>query len=129
MSRRTRQQEGVEGPTAKPALAQQEEESIAQRLERRRTELFEKRQLENIQEIEQELSEGAYASSIATGEESSSIGHKRAASTDLLHSTKRALASPVYKGTNLRELRDFAWLRGLLRRRGRLQGQESEPRQ
>jgi hypothetical protein len=85
----------VEGPTAKPTLAQQEEESVAQRLERRRTEMFEKRQLENIQEIEQELSRGARASSIATGEESPSVGHKRAASTDLPHSTKRALAPPV----------------------------------
>jgi hypothetical protein len=46
MSRRIRQQEGVEGPTAKPVLAQQEEESVARWLERRRAELLEKRQLE-----------------------------------------------------------------------------------
>jgi hypothetical protein len=45
-----------------------------------------------------------------TGEESSvaSLGsHKRAASTELSHAAKRALASPTYKGTSLRELRDF----------------------
>jgi hypothetical protein len=53
------------------------------------------------------LSRGARASSIATGEESPLVGYKRAASTDLSHSAKRALAPPVYEGTNLRELRDF----------------------
>jgi hypothetical protein len=53
------------------------------------------------------LSRGARASSIATGEESLLVGHKRAASTNLPHSVKRALAPSVYEGTNLRELRDF----------------------
>jgi hypothetical protein len=45
-----------------------------------------------------------------TGEESpvaSFISHKQAASTELSHSTKRALAPPTYKGTSLRELHDF----------------------
>jgi hypothetical protein len=45
-----------------------------------------------------------------TGEESSVasfISYKRAASTELSHSTKRALAPPIYKGMSLRELRDF----------------------
>jgi hypothetical protein len=44
-----------------------------------------------------------------TGEESAAslVSHKRAASTELSHSTKRALAPPIYKGTSLRELRDF----------------------
>jgi hypothetical protein len=35
------------------------------------------------------------------------ISHKRAASAELSYSTKRALAPPTYKGTSLRELRDF----------------------
>jgi hypothetical protein len=44
-----------------------------------------------------------------TGEESSTslASHKRAASTELSHAAKRALAPPIYKGTSLRELRDF----------------------
>jgi hypothetical protein len=110
--RRERQHtEGVEGP-AEPAVAQpQEEDTVAQRLERRRAELLQKRQLESIQEIEQELAGGPRASSVAvTGEESpvaSFVSHKRAASAELSHSTKRALAPPTYKGTSLRELRDF----------------------
>jgi hypothetical protein len=35
------------------------------------------------------------------------ISHKRAVSTKLSHSTKRALAPSTYKGTSLRELHDF----------------------
>jgi hypothetical protein len=44
-----------------------------------------------------------------TGENSAAslVSHKRAASAELSHSTKRALAPPTYKGTSLRELRDF----------------------
>jgi ubiquinone biosynthesis protein COQ9 len=44
-----------------------------------------------------------------TGEESAAsfVSYKQAASTELSHSTKRALAPPTYKGTSLRELRDF----------------------
>jgi hypothetical protein len=44
-----------------------------------------------------------------TGEESAAslVSHKRAASTELSHSTKRALAPSIYKGTSLRELCDF----------------------
>jgi hypothetical protein len=45
-----------------------------------------------------------------TGEESSVvlfISYKQAASAELSHSTKRALAPPTFKGTSLRELRDF----------------------
>jgi hypothetical protein len=53
------------------------------------------------------LSRGARASSIATDEESPLVSYKRAASTNLPYSTKRALAPPVYEETNLRELRDF----------------------
>jgi hypothetical protein len=53
------------------------------------------------------LSRGACALSIATGEESPLVGYKRAASTDLPHSAKRALAPSIYKEINLRELRDF----------------------
>jgi hypothetical protein len=41
------------------------------------------------------------------GEESPSVNYKRVASTNLSYSAKRALAPPVYEGTNLRELRDF----------------------
>jgi hypothetical protein len=44
------------------------------------------------------------------GEESSNvslISRKRAASTELSYSVKRALAPPIYKGLSLRELRDF----------------------
>jgi hypothetical protein len=110
--RRERQHtEGVEGP-AEPAVAQpQEEDTVAQWLERRRAELLQKRQLESIQEIEQELAGGPRASSVAvTGEESpvtSLVSYKRSASTELSHSTKRALALPIYKGTSLRELHDF----------------------
>jgi hypothetical protein len=110
--RRERQKtEGLE-PSAEPAVVQpQEEDTVAQRLERRRAELLQKRQLESIQEIEQELAGGPRASSVAvTGEESSVasfVSHKRAASADLPHSVKRALAPPVYEGVNLRQLRDF----------------------
>jgi hypothetical protein len=110
--RRERQHtEGVEGP-AEPTVAQpQEEVTVAQRLERRRAELLQKRQLESIQEIEQELAGGPRASSVAvTGEESSDVSlvsRKRAASTELSYSAKRALAPPIYKGLSLRELRDF----------------------
>jgi hypothetical protein len=50
-------------------------------------------------------------SSIAiTGEEFPTalfISYKQAVSAKLSHSTKRALAPPIYKGTSLRELRDF----------------------
>jgi hypothetical protein len=45
-----------------------------------------------------------------TGEESSNVSlvsRKRAASTELSYSVKRALAPPIYKGLSLRELRDF----------------------
>jgi hypothetical protein len=44
-----------------------------------------------------------------TGEKSAVlfISYKQAASTELSHSTKRALAPPTYKGTSLRELHDF----------------------
>jgi hypothetical protein len=44
-----------------------------------------------------------------TGEDSATslTSHKRAASTEFSHSIKRALAPPIYKGTSLRELRDF----------------------
>jgi hypothetical protein len=44
-----------------------------------------------------------------TDEESavSLVSHKQAASTELSHSTKRALAPPIYKDTSLRELHDF----------------------
>jgi hypothetical protein len=44
-----------------------------------------------------------------TGENSAAslVSYKRAASAELSHSTKRALAPPTYKGTSLRELRDF----------------------
>jgi hypothetical protein len=53
------------------------------------------------------LSRGAYALSIATDEESPLISYKRAASTNLSYSIKRALAPSIYEGINLRELRDF----------------------
>jgi len=98
--------EAEEDRVESPQAQQQEEESVAVRLQRRRSELFKKRQLDSIREIEQELAGGQRASSVATGEEPS-IGQKRAASTDLPHSSKRALAPPVYEGANLRELRDF----------------------
>jgi hypothetical protein len=44
-----------------------------------------------------------------TDEESAAslISYKRAASTELSHSIKRALAPSTYKGTSLRELHDF----------------------
>lgn len=107
-----RERQHTEGAdTAGPAAAQpQEEESVAQRLERRRAELLERRQLESIKEIEQELTGGPRASSVAvTGEDSgaSLVSHKRAASTELSHSAKRALAPPIYRGLSLRELRDY----------------------
>jgi hypothetical protein len=35
------------------------------------------------------------------------ISHKQAASAELSHSIKRALAPPIYKDTSLRELRNF----------------------
>jgi hypothetical protein len=35
------------------------------------------------------------------------VSYKRAASTELSYSIKRALASPTYKDISLRELRDF----------------------
>jgi hypothetical protein len=102
--------EGVKGPT-EPAVAQpQEKDTVAQRLERRRAELLQKRQLESIQEIEQELAGRPRALSIAvTGENSavSLISHKRVMSAKLSHSMKRALAPPIYKGTSLRELYNF----------------------
>jgi hypothetical protein len=102
--------EGVER-LAEPAVAQpQEEDTVAQRLERRRAELLQKRQLESIQEIEQELADGPCALSVAVIDEesvASFISHKRAASAELSYSTKRALAPSIYKGTSLRELRNF----------------------
>jgi hypothetical protein len=68
--RRERQQtEGIEGP-AEPSVAQsQEEDTVTQRLERRRAELLQKRQLECIQELEQELTGGLQASSMAVIDE------------------------------------------------------------
>jgi hypothetical protein len=89
---------------------EQEEETTAQRLERRRAELLEKRRLKQIQEIEEELAGGSRASSMAlTGIESTPVSQKRPASTDLSYSAsvKRALAPSVFKGKSLRELRDF----------------------
>jgi hypothetical protein len=84
-----------------------EVESVAQRLKRRRAELREKRQLESIQEIDDELAGGSRASSRAlTGEEPTIVSHKRSASVELSSSSKRAYAPPVYEGTSLRELRD-----------------------
>jgi ubiquinone biosynthesis protein COQ9 len=35
------------------------------------------------------------------------VSYKRATSTELSYSIKRVLASSIYKGTSLRELRDF----------------------
>jgi hypothetical protein len=67
---------------------------VAQRLDRRRAELLQKRQLESIQEIEQELAGGPRASSVAVTDEDSAalfVSHKRAASAEMSHSTKRAL--------------------------------------
>jgi hypothetical protein len=76
--------EGVKGP-AEPAVAQsQEKDTVAQRLERCRAELLQKRQLKSIQQIEQELAGGPRALSVAvTGEESPValfVSHKRAVS-------------------------------------------------
>jgi hypothetical protein len=74
--RRERQQtEGVEGPAEPPVARPQEEDTVAQRLERRRAELLQKRQLESIQELERELERelagSPHASSVAvTGKES-----------------------------------------------------------
>jgi ubiquinone biosynthesis protein COQ9 len=48
--------------------------------------------------------------SVAVTDEDSAaslISYKRAASAELSYSIKRALASSIYKGTSLRELRDF----------------------
>jgi ubiquinone biosynthesis protein COQ9 len=44
-----------------------------------------------------------------TGEDSTAslISYKQAASAELSHSIKRALASSIYKGTSLHELHDF----------------------
>jgi hypothetical protein len=101
---------GVKGP-AEPVVAQpQEKDTVAQRLERRRAELLQKRQLKSIQEIEQELAGRPRALSVAvTGEDSAAllVSHKRAASAELSHSTKHALAPSTYKGTSLHKLRDF----------------------
>jgi ubiquinone biosynthesis protein COQ9 len=46
---------------------------------------------------------------IITGEDSAAslVSYKQAAYAELSHSTKRALAPSIYKGTSLRELRDF----------------------
>jgi hypothetical protein len=84
--------------------------SIAQRLKRRRAELREKRQLESIQEIKDELAGGSRASNKAlTGEEPPTIiiSYKRSASVKLRSSLKCIYALSVYKDTSLRELRDF----------------------
>jgi hypothetical protein len=71
--------------------------------------LTEKRALKSIQEIQRELAEEARASSTALTdeEEALSVSYKRPASIDLSYSAKQALALPIYKGTSLRELRDF----------------------
>jgi hypothetical protein len=53
------------------------------------------------------LSKDARASSIATGEESPLVSYKRAASTNLSYSIKRALVPSMYEETNLRELHNF----------------------
>jgi hypothetical protein len=49
-------------------------------------------------------------SSVAVTDEDSATSlasHKRAAFIEFSHSAKRALAPSIYKGTSLRELRDF----------------------
>jgi hypothetical protein len=49
-------------------------------------------------------------SSVAVTDEESAaslVSHKRAASTELSHSIKRALAPSIYKGTSLHELYNF----------------------
>jgi len=82
------------------------EETTMQRLARLRQEVIEKRRLEQIAELERELSGGAPASraSFASDQETS---RKRPASGELSSVARRALPPPVYEGKNLRELRDF----------------------
>jgi hypothetical protein len=64
--RRERQQtEGINGPAEPPVARPQKKDTVAQRLERCRAELLEKRQLESIQELKQELADGLCVSSIA----------------------------------------------------------------
>jgi hypothetical protein len=102
--RERQQTEGVDPPT-EPAVTQpQEKDTVAQRPGRRRGELLQKRQLESIQEMEQELAGGPRASSVTvTGEDSTAllVSYKRAASTELSHSAKHALAPPIYRGLSL----------------------------
>jgi hypothetical protein len=82
------------------------EETTTQRLSRLRQEVVEKRQLEQIAELERELAGGTPASrtSLASDQGTS---RKRPASEELSSVARRALPPPVYEGKSLRELRDF----------------------
>ena len=69
--------------------------------------MTEKRALESIEEIEQELAGGLYTSSMTLMDVKSSVSHKHHASVELSHSIKCALISLIYKGTSLHKLQDF----------------------
>ena len=78
-------------------------ETTAERHARLRATLLERKQIQEIEEMERELAGGSPANSSIFGSNVS----KRPASQELTTRHRRAFPPPSYKGTNLREMRDF----------------------
>ena len=93
--------------SARGASVEQEEEAetVEQRHARTRAAVLERRQLQEIADIERELVDGSPASDSVLG--LSSNASKRPASQDLSMRHRRAFPPPPYKGASLKELRDF----------------------
>jgi len=91
--------------SARGASVEQEEEAetVEQRHARLRAAVLERRQLQEIEEMEQELAGGSPASSGVLGSSST----KRPASQDISMRHRRAFPPPLFKGTSFKELRDF----------------------
>src|ERR1700742_851907 len=79
-------------------------ETIAERHQRLRAAIQERRQLQEIDEMERELAGSSPASSVLGGP--SSLG-KRPASQDLTTRHRRAFPPPPYRGASVKDLRDF----------------------
>ena len=88
---------------ARATIEEEGVETTAERHARLRATILEKKQLQEIEEMERELTGGSPTSSSIFG---GSMG-KRPASQELTARHRRAFPPPSYKGTNLREMRDF----------------------
>ena len=105
-SRRQPTQPAPNTASARGASVQEEEaETVEQRHARTRAAVLERRQLQEIADIERELVGGSSASDSVLG--LSSNASKRPTSQNLSMRHRRAFPPPPYKGASLKELRDF----------------------